>query len=231
MGLAIEVGLLARMLSDDEEGAVWVREELGKLSPYLESCGLRAHTEPESCPSFSAELYGYSGLHSLRRVAAYLELRGKLPEPGTQDAAQDSVLAEYFALLEKPALSVFSRLFARKPKARSFDHLIFHSDAEGFYLPQDFEAVLFSPPELKIPGGMIGSSQRLAVETARLATALELPLSLDPESDEVFAAVEAQGEGEGEARWQRYGVESFTCLQLHQAAQHSIAQGAALFFM
>jgi hypothetical protein len=228
MGLVVEVGFLERMLSDDEEGAVWFREELGKLNPYLESCGLRAHTEPESCPIFSAEMYGYSGLHYLRRVAAHLELRGKLPEPGTQDAAQDSVLVEYFALLEKPSLSVFSRLFARKPKARGFDHLIFHSDAEGFYLPQDFVEVLFPPPERKISGGMIGSSQRLAVETARLAKALELPLTLDPESDEVFAAVEAQGEGE--ARWQRYGVESFTCLQLHHAAQHSIAQGAALFF-
>jgi len=88
--------------------------------------------------------------------------------------------------------------------------------------------VLFPPEELEIPGGMIGSSPRLLDETRRLAQAIELPLDMDPEADELWKAAETQGEGD--ALWQRYGVESFTCLRLYHAARHSIEHSAALVF-
>jgi hypothetical protein len=61
-----------------------------------------------------------------------------------------------------------------------------------------------------------------------IAAALGLPEDLDPDSEEVFAASEATTPaGEG---WQRYGVESYVCLRLIQAARHSIATGAAIAF-
>ncbi|MGI5156389.1 hypothetical protein [Microbispora sp. CA-102843] len=41
------------------------------------------------------------------------------------------------------------------------------------------------------------------------------------------AAGALRGGAEG---WRRYGVESFTCLQLTAAARHSIATGAAIVF-
>ncbi|MGC4998154.1 hypothetical protein [Streptomyces sp. DT195] len=69
---------------------------------------------------------------------------------------------------------------------------------------------------------------RLLAETRRLAEALGLPEDLDPHSEEVFEAADAE-EPAGEG-WQRYGVESYVCLQLLQAARLSIASGAAIAF-
>ena len=228
MGLAIEVGTLADRLLHDEEGAKWFRAEMATLSSYLESCGLAAHREPEVCPLFSMEMFGYSGLHYLRRIAAHLNLRQKLPTPGDENASQDAVLQEYFGLLAKPKGSFLNRLLSSHKTLREYDHLILHSDAEGFYVPQDFESVLFPSEHLKIPGGMVGSSQRLLTETTKLAQALGLPLDLEPESEEVWEAAESQGTGE--TLWQRYGIESYTCLRLYHAAKHSVANSAVIVF-
>ena len=228
MGLVIEVGTLADRLLHDEEGAQWFRAELVVLSSYLEYCGLVAHQEPDMCPLLSLEMFGYSGLHYLRRIAAHLNLRQRLPDPGDENASQDAVLQEYFSFLTKPRGSFLSRLFGGSKTVRHYDHLILHSDAEGFYVPQDFESVLFPPEHLKIPGGMVGSSQQLLTETARLAKVLELPLDLEPESEEVWEAAESQGTGN--TLWQRYGIESYTCLRLYHAAKHSIANSAVIVF-
>ncbi|MFL5242013.1 MAG: hypothetical protein ACJ8FY_07885 [Gemmataceae bacterium] len=104
-----------------------------------------------------------------------------------------------------------------------------HSDAEGYYLPQDFPKVLFPPEDLEIPGGMVGSSVRLHDECKRLANWLQLPLDLDPEAEEVWeAAFDKQGE-EDEV-WHRYGIESFVCLRLYAASKHSMEHGAAIVF-
>jgi hypothetical protein len=214
MGLSLEVGILADLNENDEEGAEQFREEFATLNRFLQLQGLPPHVEPESCDVWSAGMWGYSGLHHLRRVAAHIDLRGRLPEPGDVNSAKDSTLEEYFRLTE------------RGP--RSFDHLIVHSDAEGYYLPRDFKTVLILPEEYPIAGGMVGSSVRLQQECERLAQALSLPLETDPESDEVVEAAEAQGKGGG--TWQRYGVESYTCLQLRLAAVNSIRSGAAVVF-
>ncbi len=105
----------------------------------------------------------------------------------------------------------------------AYDHLIHHSDCEGFYVPVDFAAVFY---DKEITGGWVGSSQRLLEECRGIAARLGLPEDLDPWGDEVSAAVEADTEGaEG---WRRYGVESFTCLQVMAAARHSIGTGAAI---
>ncbi|MES9621145.1 hypothetical protein ACPCBX_06145 [Streptomyces tuirus] len=106
-----------------------------------------------------------------------------------------------------------------------FDHLIHHSDCEGYYVPVDFTHVIV---DKRAPGGYLGSSVRLLLEARRLAEALGLPEDLDPHSEEVFEAAEA--EEPASEGWQRYGVESYVCLQLLQAAKLSIATGAAIAF-
>ena len=174
MGLAIEVGYLADMKENDAEGEEHFRDDLNRLNRFLTSRGLPAHAEPEACPVYSCEMYGYSGLHYLRRIAAHLDLRGALPTPGDQDASEDSVLLEYFKLAERPQQGFLGRILRRLAKPRTFDHLILHSDAEGYYLPLDFASVLFPPGDLKIPGAMIGSSLRLREECLRLASALRV---------------------------------------------------------
>jgi len=233
MGLNLAVGILADLNEGDPEGADQVRDEIDAINRYLKTIGLPKHVEPVDCPVGGAEMYGYSGLHYLRRIAAYIELRGTLPPPGEDTASKDSVMEEYYSQLEEPSITFFSRLFGKKkekkesPK-RTFDHLMLHSDAEGYYLPIDFEDVLFPPDEFKIPGGMIGSSIKLLEECKRLANHLELPLDMDQESDELWEASDSQGEGD--LKWQRYGIESFTCLRLHNAALHSTKHNSLILF-
>lgn len=228
MGLALEVGCLAGLIELDEEGADWFREDMERLNRCLQQNGLEPHTEPEQCEAWSCDMFGYSGLHYLRRIAAHWDIHGRLPTPGDDDASSDPVLADYYALIGKSKPGLLSRLTRRRSIQRSFDHLIVHSDAEGYYIPQDFPEVLFPPDELEIPGGMVGSVQRLQEECRQLARNIELPLDLDFESDMVCVAMESQGQGV--QQWEKYGVESYTCLALSNACAHALAHHAVIVF-
>jgi hypothetical protein len=111
---------------------------------------------------------------------------------------------------------------------RGFDHLIVHRDAEGYYLPFDFDEVLFPPGTLEIPGGMIGSASRLLAEIERLAQVLAIPVDTTADSEKLWqVADEPLPEGD---LWQRYGRESFGCVMLREACRKAIAAGAALVF-
>ncbi len=78
MGLGIVVGVLADLMSEDEEGAAWVREELEAINAVLDEQGLPQHSEPVSLPVLESraacERYPYSFLHYLRRVYARLSI-------------------------------------------------------------------------------------------------------------------------------------------------------------
>lgn len=219
MGLSIEVGMVADLLVNDEEGAEHFQEEFAELSRYLTSIGLQPHVDPPDVEVWSGDMFGYSGLHYLRRLAAHLHYTGKLPEPGDDDAADDPLLQKYYTD------------FASAPAGKAFgayDHLIVHSDAEGYYIPQHFECVI-------IPGDncpdvdMLGSSQRLRDECEKIAAALQLPLELNANDERVYEAAEYQGDDEARG-WERYGIESYSCLQLYHAACHSISTRAAIVF-
>ena len=138
MGLDLEVGYLADLLANDEVGAEWFRDNLINLNAFLGSVGLAPHVEPEECDLFSCQMYGYSGLHYLRRIAAHLDLQGILPPPGGEDASKDEVMAEYYRLADQSDPGFFGRMLGSTPRARTFDHLMLHSDAEGYYLPPGF---------------------------------------------------------------------------------------------
>ncbi|HTI98101.1 MAG TPA: hypothetical protein VL527_04280 [Dongiaceae bacterium] len=219
MGLNIEVGIIADLLENDEEGAEHFRGDFAMLSRYLASIHLKAHIDPDKVDVWSSDMYGYSGLHYLRRIAAHLHYTRSLPAPGDQNAAKDPNLVRYYSDFDK---SDPTKAFG------AFDHLIVHSDAEGFYIPQDFARVLIPGDAYPIPGGIVGSSQRLREECRKIAAALLLPLDLDPEDEQVFQAADSQGSGD--ITWKRYGIESYSCLRLYHAANHSIATGAAVVF-
>jgi hypothetical protein len=224
MGLGLEVGYLVVLLDNDEEGAELFKSELERLNTFLVSNNLQPHSEPKECKVFTCDMYGYSGLHYLRRIAAHLDLKSALPDPGNSDVATDPVMAEYYLGHQGEQ----NASFVKRAPNRTFDHLMLHSDAEGYYLPQDFELVLSPPESLSIAGGMVGSANRLLAECKRLAAALELPHDLDHESDEVWDASNSQGQGV--TKWQRYGIESYTCLRLIRACERSIEVGAAIVF-
>ncbi|MGV9786701.1 hypothetical protein [Streptomyces sp. NPDC003435] len=214
MGLNIVVGVLVDATNDDY--TEMVRADFITVGELLERAGAGHWAEPDLDDGEGAEFegWGYSGLHTLRRLAVHLAASGRLPEPlnRSRRATDDPLLNQvYEALPSDPP--------------GPFDHLVHHSDCEGYYVPVDFDHVIVDETA---PGGYLGSSVRLLAETHRLAEALGLPEDLDPDSEDVFDAADAE-EPAAEG-WQRYGVESYVCLQLLHAAQLSVSTGAAIVF-
>jgi hypothetical protein len=213
MGLNMVVGILA---DAEDEYADMVRADFGVIRELLTRAGAGQWTEPElnEPDVLEGEMWGYSGLHTLRRLAVHLAETATLPEPLEEShrATDDPLLTKAYAALPGDP-------------AGPFDHLIHHSDCEGYYVPVDFERVIVDE---SLAGGYLGSSVRLLAETRRIATTLGLPEDLDPDSEEVFDAYDAETPAtEG---WRRYGIESYVCLRLIHAAKHSIATGAAIAF-
>ncbi|MEU9716683.1 hypothetical protein [Streptomyces sp. NPDC047976] len=213
MGLNVVVGVLA---DAEDEYADMVRADFAAIGGLLQRAGAPPWTEPEGRAGESAEFesWGYSGLHALRRLAVHLAAHGQLPEP----------LAEPHRATADPLLrEAYGALPAAPPGP--YDHLIHHSDCEGYYVPVDLAHVIVDE---RAPGGGLGSSVRLLAETRRLAAALGLPEDLDPHSEELFEAADAAEPAA--AGWQRHGVESYVCVQLLRAAELSVATGMAIAF-
>lgn len=229
MGLALVVGILSDLKKEDPEGFAAHSGYFDGANALLAANKAAPHEEPTDGEVWDAEMYGYSGLHYLRRLAAHVDMGGKLPGPGDENSSDDERLAAYFQDVIDGTPGFLQSLLGKKSKfLRGFDHLIVHSDAEGFYLPADFPEVLFGDDQTEIPGGMVGSAPRLLKECERLARILEIPPDITKDSEELWVAADTQGEGD--AVWQQYGVESFTCVALIEGCRKSIETGAALVF-
>jgi hypothetical protein len=77
LGLNLEVGILADLKRHDPDRYQHYSEEFQRLNHFLVDSGLAHHQEPEDLPAeqvFSCQMWGYSGLHHLRRIAAHLAL-------------------------------------------------------------------------------------------------------------------------------------------------------------
>ncbi|MEZ4388931.1 MAG: hypothetical protein R3D98_15405 [Candidatus Krumholzibacteriia bacterium] len=228
MGLALSVGLLGDLKANDAEGFATFSAYFNEVNVLLAENGLPAHVEPDTATPWDAEMFGYSGLHYLRRIAAYVDSGLELPPPGDQNSSDDTRLQAYFNDVTGVGVGALKKLFQKRVRfKREFDHLIVHSDAEGFYLPIDFPNVLLAD-DGRIPGGMVGSTPRLLAESDRLARILGIPSHLTNDSEELCDAADSQGEGG--AIWQKYGVESFSCVSLREACRRSMDTGAAVVF-
>lgn len=247
MGLDIAVGVLKleRQQGADDADLAAYAEQFQLLNAVLAEAGLPPHQEPsEVSETFEAQMYGYIGLHTVRRLAAWVEIEGRLPPEHGRDLSDDedpavgelnSRLTQYYNSRRSPAprSGWLGRVLKSKnqsvPKP-SFQHLLWHSDAEGFYVPQRFEDVVFdmSPEPRPGVGGMIGSSFALYDECARLAEKIELPADIDPESDELWEL--ADNPAIDGPPWRQFGVEAFCLARLVRAARLSIATGAAVVF-
>lgn len=166
MGLAVGVGVLKDLKENDLE---WWRDELREISALITQRGLGIYVEPEDGPweTVDFEMIGYSGLHYLRRIAAHLAFGYPLPSPlaAGEDPLDDSLVDRYYRHSTNRRPSMFSR----RKIVRPFDHLMIHSDSEGYYIPVDFPDVLFATGGDTAPGGgMVGSSVRLATELEQL---------------------------------------------------------------
>jgi hypothetical protein len=217
MGLSIIVGVLADAESQDEADYVaYLQAQFAVIEDLLDRAGVGPWAEPELDPRdvLDGAMFGYSGLHTVRRLAVHLAETGTLPDPLEEghEATDDPLLRKAYTEVTGGSTG-------------PFDHLLNHSDCEGYYVPVDFEQVIADD---RLVGVCLGSSVRLLAETRRIANALGLPEDLDPDSQEVLAACQARPPATG--GWQRYGIESHGCLQLIHAAKHSITTGAAIAF-
>jgi hypothetical protein len=222
LGLTICVGFPPDIRESDPDYVGFFERQFETVNEVLESFGLPRHEEPfdiEEERTFESPKYGYDRLHYLRRLAAHLALKGELPPPG--DGSDDPVLEDYNKIFD-------ASLAQGRASGMPFQHLIVHSDGQGFYLPVEFDDVLIPDASLEIAGEMIGSSHALLRECRELARALEMPESLSFE--EAWEAAHGEGEGEAEATWERYGVESYACLGLIRACEASVETGAAVVF-
>ena len=240
MGLALEVGILADLKIHDVEGYTAYKQQFDMLNEVLRRFGLPEHQEPENFISvWGCSMGGYSSLHYLRRIAAYLWAGYDIPEPGNRDAADDPLLLRYYDWINRTSSQIhfdsnpipeylddILRYFQRD--LPDFPHLVNHSDAQGFYLPIHFDTVL-SFPKSGIVGTMVGSCYKLQEECRILAAELELPLNVGLH-DPIVQAATSTPQGEGDHKWQRYGIESYACLALYHACKKSIQTGAALVF-
>jgi hypothetical protein len=108
--------------------------------------------------------------------------------------------------------------------AKRLNHLLCHSDCEGFYLPIEFEEVLIDDHG-QIPGGMLGSSFMLQKELVAVAPALGIRLENenldDAEAERINGGVEAEG-----PLW----IEKAVWLSLYEAARLSIEHKTAICF-
>ena len=224
MGLTVCVGIPSDVREDDPEYVEYFQRQMEAVNDVLGSFGLPEHAEPfdiEDERAIEFEMLGLSGLHYLRRLAAHLALKDELPTPGEDDAESDPVLNDYYR--------IFDASFAQgKATGIPFQHLIVHADAEGYYLPVEFEDVIIPDASIEIEGGMLGSSQALLRECQELARQLEIPEGVSPDDEAFDEAFENQGLGD--AKWEQYRVESYTCLGLLRACEVSVETGAAIVF-
>ncbi|MGW0903090.1 hypothetical protein [Streptomyces sp. NPDC002853] len=150
MGVNIVVGALVD--AEDDDYIEMVRADFLAIGELLERAGARQWTEPDLDDEEGAEFeaWGYSGLHTVRRLAVHLAADERLPEPldRTRRATDD------------PLLSKMYEAFPSDPPG-PFDHLVHHSDCEGYYVPVDFAHVIV---DKKARGGYLGSSEDPAAE-------------------------------------------------------------------
>ncbi len=227
MGLAVCVGMLAELLEDDPESAEGFEEELAEVNRVLAAAGLPPHTEPrgplELDSRASIDGFPYSFIHYLRRAYAHRVLSPDWVATPLADDVDPTADPKIQALLDGCE-----------------SHLLCHSDAEGFYVPVDFDEVLFDgdggdEEEVEgdadieepagLPGGMLGSSQRLLEELVFVAPALGIRLDDGRLSDEEAERIDALID-EDDGLYREY----VSWLLLYESARLSIEHRTAIVF-
>ncbi|AZL59002.1 hypothetical protein EI545_09225 [Tabrizicola piscis] len=242
MGLGLTVGLYADLDQNDPESADEAHQSFAAMAKAMANSGLVPHTEPKDCVTWSADGYGYTGLHALREVAGLVWRDLPIPMDhlltGTDTPNAEALFsAAAAACAPERRQGLFERLLGEKrtprPPLPPFAHLVLHSDADGFYVPVDFVQPLIPLPaprgtELLWP---LGSVQRLSAELDVLGRALALPDPL-PDPDTLLETwLEGPAPGPITAPWQAQPIATHSLIILRQACDHSLRTGAAIAFV
>ncbi|MBP6745148.1 hypothetical protein KA344_07925 [bacterium] len=210
MGLAVCVGALADLLENDPEGAEWIESDIKAINECLVKNGVDEHIEPRTLPELESRDqtggFPYSWTHYLRRIVAHA-----MAEPGWK--------ATPVAEGEDPT----SDEAVIDATINISGHFICHSDSEGYYVPKDFEEVIFGDEKMT-GGGIIGSSYRVMEEMQLAAKALGIDLVNGELSDEGAAAINDVDENDP------FMIEKIVWLSFYEAARLSIKHNTMIVF-
>ena len=207
MGLAVEVGALADLISHDPGGAEWLREQLAAANRVLEREGFATHAEPEKLAPIPMPGMGgfpYSFLHYLRRAYALMRL-GRQVSP----VSGDDLTSADEQIIEEVTMQMDS-------------HLLCHSDVEGLYVPVEFMDPIIDD---QLAGATLGSSQKLRKELVEVASSIDINLEEDQLGPEQLAQLDDEA-NEGH----RFETERVVWLTLFEAAAASIEHKTAILF-
>lgn len=185
---------------------------LPAIDALLAEAGLTPHREPKSLPAEARSRAGlcrfpYNDLHRLRRVYAHVAEDPDwqpTPAPSPYQPGDDPVLESEIDML--------------------CSHLVCHSDAEGLYLPIDFDDPLFAKQSGLLPGDILGSSFALRRELQAIAPALGIRLGPDGALDD---AEIRRLESDDSSPFQ---IEIAVWLALYEASRLSLEYGSAIVF-
>jgi hypothetical protein len=212
VSLTVSVGYLAALLQwDDPEPARAFRRELETINEMLEQLELPAIREPTGWeerwnPRAVQNSLPTSGLQDLRRfhAARFTGLEGSPPFRGEDLAIVEDRVEFLSDTLE--------------------NHLICHSDTDGYYVPVDFEMPLFAPEHMVSGGGIIGSSVRLKQELVWLAPYLDIQLHGDELTNAELERVRHT------SRDDPFRMEKIVWLALFEHARVSLDTGCVMVF-
>ncbi|MGB8813126.1 MAG: hypothetical protein WCC57_08065 [Paracoccaceae bacterium] len=237
MGLSVIVGVLSDI--DDPEDQARFADLFKATAKAMIAANLPAHVEPTEIECWSAEGYGYSGLHALREVAGLIWQGKPIPRAPLITGKGETPFAE--ALFNQALASCgplkqpgfIARLFGKPAPVASlppFSHLSMHSDAEGFYVPVNFETPIIPKVMDQATASIwpLGSTQRLQSEIDHLAAVLEIPDGLTSQDETLWEAIESPVTDQ--ALWQAQPVAAYSAIILREACRASLATGAAITF-
>jgi hypothetical protein len=227
MSLSVCVGQLAHCIALKDRAAVREsRRDLKRINQELKGRGLPEHHEPEEVPGGKAWSCRIAGdyLTPLRRLAAHVRLRLVRDEEEEFDEWPAPWDAVWYVGYEDPYLDEYYT-----DASELFDHLMYHSDYQGYYVPIDFYEPLYPSGELFDQlGGQIGSTQGLLRDCEEVAKMIGLPTYLDADSKCFFDAVASAAKlGQG---WWRYPTECERCLKMIAACRKSLEWGSIIEF-
>ncbi|WP_088252864.1 hypothetical protein [Fimbriiglobus ruber] len=214
MGLAVRVGSLAHALRYDPDAVDTLRGDIKEINRVLNANGLPVHLEPEIVPPIRdregltwdrgikqglwLSSMPYAWLAHLWRAVAYAKQAPEEFSPvsdGVNPVDDERVVEELCS---------------------NESHLICHSPTEGYFVPVDFPEPLLDAED-KLPGGMLGSSQRCFQELIQVAPLLEIPLEQGQVSDAVARAIHEEEEGS-----HPYWIERYCWLYLSERFRQSL---------
>lgn len=214
MGLAIELNILGQLQeTGDDEGKSHFKSEFELVNLALAANGIDAHAEPEGILEFKKmapfDSFPYAFVHCLRSALAFSRNGGSKERYIKENAAEN----DHNEFVE---IEILERLDS---------HVICHSDCEGYYLPIDFEEVIFAEDDYDFAGGMLCSSNQAMKELESCADFIGILIG---ENGDLSKEVHYQNSPDFEE--DPFFRERMVWLCLYDAARLSIELKSAIVF-